>query len=302
MRIDFSAIEGFLSLLAGRQTAETLLEHPAYRAVRRHSRLAYGYDLSAEDLLAAIAGRESPFFGLAGIAKRVAGIERFVVLARQLAPEWVAACESSLARFAGSEDLAQVTIYPIAGYDVGIGVEGAACLNVNSPLFLEQPEEFGYLAIHESCHVLYGLSRPLPEIAGMTAGSDWCGLFSRMTQDEGFAVFSPLALRVAGKAANQLGNHPVQRDYAVLADPAALAAASASFLAVAERLSTVQGARPTREECLELIFGPERLTYRDGCEIIRRIEQAEGEAGVRRAFRLPGQLYLKSVGQYIGWS
>lgn len=300
MRVDFSAMEGFLEYLAGDMAASELLQHPAYRTVSQHARLAYGIELLPEHFDAGVAGKESPFFGLREIRARVPLIEGFVAKARHLAPGWIADCRISLAQVADPADLETLVIYPIAGYDVGIGLAGAACLNVNWPVYLDEPAQFGYMAIHECCHVLYSSTRPMPTLASVTSPREWYGLLSRMTQDEGFAVYTPLRLRQARGDMGNSDSHPIIGDYAVLADESALAEHLAKFVAVERKLAKTGCDPLSRDEYLELIFGPDRLTYRVGCEIIRRIEKVDGAGGVRRAFNLPGESFLAEAGRLVG--
>ncbi len=294
MRVDTSALELFLEYLDGGRTAAAVLEHPAYRAVKLHARHAYGVDLEPRHLDAAVGGEESPFYGLAMVRERLPRISRFAAVARESARGWVEDCLDSLAAIAAPTELAPIVIYPIVGYDVGIGLAGVACLNVNWPPYLGDPAQFGYTAIHECCHVVYGRTRPMPSLAEIRTPGQWFALFSRMTQDEGFAVYTPLRLRMA-RGAMGGSAHPVLADYTVLDDPAGIAAHIAKFRAVAGRLAASLRAPLTRDEYIELLFGPDRLTYRVGCEIVRRIESAGGEAAVRRAFLLPGEEYLGAL-------
>ena len=50
----------------------------------------------------------------------------------------------------------------------------------------------------------------------------------------------------------------------------------------------------TQDEYLECCFGPMRLTYRMGCELIRRIESVYGREAVRDAFYLDGDRFLET--------
>jgi hypothetical protein len=278
----------FLEYLSGAVPAELLLAHPAYAAVRKHSRQTSGVDLGPEQLDAALEGLDSPFFGLRGVRANLQAIREFATAGQQAGPRWAAEVTAELSRFVDSDALDGVVAYPVIGYDAGIGMDEAACLNVNWPVYLERPQEFPYMIAHEVCHVIYKRTRPFPEIAqGLTSGNlslaGWRELFWRMTQDEGFAVYAPLSLR---QRRGHLGNasSPVLYDYVVLYDEPLLQQHLAWWLQVDEMLA--DGSPRSPDELAEMVFGQRRLTYRVGCEMVRRIEAAEGLAGVRAAFEM----------------
>lgn len=308
MRIDWGGVGVFRDYLAGRAAGSEVLAHPAYAPVREHARLAYGHELTPADLDRAVEGEESPMFGLRAVRQNLPRIDEFVAYGRKAAPRWLDQAERSLARLAPADgaqaaELADVTVYPIIGYDAGIGLAGAACLNVNWATYLDEPEEFGYVMIHELCHVLYqAAGRPFPGIAATQQPDDWHRLFCRMTQDEGFATWAPLAAR---RAAGHLGDdsNPISCDYAVLRRPAVLAEHLAAWRETERKLRA--GGKPPaeqklpagdapgdgpvrrREDYIELVFGPRRLTYRAGAALVRSVEAQGGQAAVRRLFAAP---------------
>lgn len=112
-------------------------------------------------------------------------------------------------------------------------------------------------------------------------------------------MYTPLGLRQARGAMGSMA-HPVLADYVVLSDGAAVAEHITKFQAAAAKLAASVARPLERDEYLELVFGPARLTYRAGCEIIRRIEGAGGKDAVRWAFRLPGDEYLGAVAAMAG--
>jgi hypothetical protein len=297
LRLDWSALDAFLAYIEGSLSAPELLEHPAYQAVLRHARIAYGARLSGAELDSAVAGEESPFFGFRNVRANLPRIRDFMAAGRQLQRGWLADAVTSLSAFASRDETAGVTVYPIVGYDAGIGLDGKACLNVNWQIYLERPAEFGYMMIHESTHVILGRCGPLPDLGAERSRSEWYGLFSRMTQDEGFAVYAPLALRLArGHTGDR--THPILEDYAVLSSRADTQRVLADFRETAADLAG--GSNLARDEYLEAIFGSERLTYRAGCEILRRAHAAGGPEAVAAAFRIPGEWFVPEMGELVG--
>lgn len=85
---------------------------------------------------------------------------------------------------------------------------------------------------------------PMPDIPADRRPEEWAALFSRMTHDEGFAVFAPLALR---QARGHMGDRscPMLADYAVIGSPAEMEECLREFRAAFRRLTN-----PTREQFL----------------------------------------------------
>lgn len=296
MLIKWDAVELFLSYLAGTVRAAEVLAHPAYVAVRLHSRLAWGRELRADDLDRAVAGEESAFFGLRGVRDNTGRIRDFMALARARERQWVQDVYAQLAPVASRTEMALTTVYPILGYDAGIGLSGLACLNINWPIYLGRPQEFVYMMAHELSHVLYGRRRPIPEISQVQGTAQWSDLFYRMTQDEGFAVHASLDLRTER---GHLGNesHPILYDYVVLSQPELLATHVASWRRA--RQAITGGEARDRREYLELVFGAQRLTYRVGAAIARRIAEVHGRDRLREAFTMSGTEFAQAYSELI---
>jgi len=296
MLIKWDAVELFLAYLAGTVKAADVLAHPAYVAVRLHSRLAWGRELRADDLDRAVAGQESPFFGLRDVRDNTGRIRDFVALARSQERQWVQDVYSQLAPVTSRADLALTKVYPIVGYDAGIGLSGLACLNINWPIYLGRPHEFVYMMAHELSHVLYGRRRPIPEISQVQGSAQWSGLFDRMTQDEGFAVHASLELRTKrGHLGN--GSHPILYDYVVLSQPELLAAHVACWRRARRTIATANGR--DRSVYLELVFGAQRLTYRVGAAIARRIAEVHGRDRLKEAFAMSGTEFVEAYSELV---
>jgi hypothetical protein len=72
----------------------------------------------------------SPFYGLDGLPARMLKVRAFLGHLRVRAKAWATTTHRNLARPFPGEDL-DITVYPIIGYDTGIGLSGAVCLNCN---------------------------------------------------------------------------------------------------------------------------------------------------------------------------
>lgn len=283
--IDWRPVLSFLSYLEGALPAAELLRHPAYLAIQKHARAAYGIDLTADDLDRGTDGRDSPFFGLREVRANAERIRDFVALGQSMGHRWCDEVRGMLEPLAGAGAADGLIIYPVVGYDAGIGLDGVACLNVNWRVYLDRPQEFVYMMAHEAMHAVYGRTRPFP--AGLPAAGDreaWHGLFCRLTQDEGYAVYASLAVR---RRRGHLGDdsHPILFDYVVLEDQALTRASQEDWVQACALLAS-GGGDLGGAECLELIAGPRRLTYRTGCSIIDLLARLRGPEAVRAAFTI----------------
>ncbi len=281
MRFDFSGADLFLSYLAGGATIHRVLRHPAYQAVCHHARL-YTDGVSEQDLLDAVDQKKSPFYGLEDWARRLPHVRSLLETVRSQQDEWLPLASSQLARLLPDADL-HITVYPIIGYDMGIGLDGCVCMNLNCPQYLAEPREFLFFIIHECVHVLYERCHRVPALDEVNGPAEWRSFFNLWVQNEGFAVYAPLKLR------QEMGCLD-ERDYRVLFDSGAMDSVRRSFME-AERL--LNGEAPlTREQYIECCFGDQRLSYRMGCDLLRRIEREHGMEAVRRAFYLDADPFM----------
>ncbi len=284
MRIDGSGAERFLDYLDGRVDAAAVLAHPAYQAVVAHAARA-GETIGPAELDAARAGAPSPFYGLMHTTERLPAIRALLAALPAQAPPWLAEAAEALHALAPGAGLDTLAVYPIVGYDMGIGLQDTVCLNLNCAAYLADPAEVWYFLIHEACHCLYERTHAIPPLAAIRTPADWRAYFHLWLHNEGFATYAPLALRVA-----RGGVHDMFGDYAVLADATALRAHVAAFRATEAALA---GPGPRdRESYLALVFGPQRLAYRVGCGLIRAVARQHGAAAVPRAFGLGADAFL----------
>jgi hypothetical protein len=282
MLFDFSAAEHFLSFLDGKCPLQRVLDHPAYQAVFTHAdRFTNGLDPA--DVENALAGKGSPFYGLHGLRANRARIHALLEHIRENQSAWTVQIDAELKRIFPAE-FPPITIYPILGYDMGIGLENSVVMNCNWEPYLNDPREFLYYSIHECVHVLYEHTHEIKPLNAISTPADWQAYFNLWFQNEGFAVYAPLRLRLESGSMND-------RDYRVLNDPAQIAVLLAALREILQKLG--QEEPLSREEYLECCFGDRRITYRMGCELIRRIEAKHGMEAVREAFLLPAGAFME---------
>jgi hypothetical protein len=283
MKFDFSGADLFLAYWSGQASLQQVLDHPAYKIVFRHAQRFSG-GMSGQDAEAAIHENPTPFYGLENLSRNLMRIQTLIKIIRTNETAWIAMVHNVLSELFPIEDM-HITIYPIIGYDMGIGLNDGVCMNCNNESYLVEPYEFLFFIIHECVHIIYERHHQVRPLSKVVTGAQWRSYFNLWTQNEGYAVYAPLQLR------RQLG-YLAERDYRVLFDPKQLKAHREVFL---KTLNRYQQDQPlSSDEYLESCFGSMRLTYRIGCELIRRIESEYGREAVREAFYLDGDCFMDS--------
>jgi hypothetical protein len=285
VRFDLSGAELFLDYLAGKAIVGKVFIHPAYQIVRKHARM-FSTGMTTTDIESARQGAQTNFYGLENVADNTDRIQKFLNTLRANQAAWAGLIQGVLQAFFTSEPL-DIAVYPILGYDKGIGLSGAACLNINCASYLEEPFEFLAYTMHECVHVVYERYHRIPQLVNVQTPAQWRAYFTLWTQNEGYAVYVPLEFRQAYK----LMGEP---DYQALSNHEQAIADRHAFLEALGWLEREEQA--PRDMYLETCFGSQRLTYRVGCQIISRIEESLGIVEARKAFFISSDQFIK---QYI---
>jgi len=271
MKISFSAVELFFSYLDGTVTIDEVAEHKAYKIVFSHGR-HFGNKITRKDIEYALKGEKTSFYELENVYQNLPRIKNLLKVAEQNKSYWLNDVETVFSSLLPEEDLSTITVYPIVGYDAGIGFENAVCMNVNWNQYLNDSNEFLYFIIHEVFHVLYQRIHKIPPLEKVVTPEDWLSYFRLFLHNEGYAVYFPLHLR-------EERGHLDDRDYIVLSDEKKIREHLTLFR---DTLDVLQETPLTFDEYCHHIFGPHRLTYRVGCELIRRIEKNYGYEAVKK--------------------
>ncbi|MAT41819.1 MAG: hypothetical protein CL609_05720 [Anaerolineaceae bacterium] len=282
MYFDLSGAELFLAYLEGKTSEKDIFEHPAYQIVLKHAE-KFSSALTDNDINNALQGKQSNFYGLNNVAKNTMRIKAFLETLRSNQNAWSDIVHEALLDFFPDENL-KIPIYPIIGYDKGIGFNGAVCLNLNCVSYLNEPFEFLAYIIHECIHVIYERYHHIPNLDEVITPAQWKNYFSLWTQNEGYAVFVPYQFRLQ----HRLMDEP---DYQVLSNSDQIKENKSAFLDVWNWLD--KNEPHTQEEYLESCFGSQRLTYRVGCLIYQKIEEQGGRAATQEAFLMDWNKFLQ---------
>lgn len=284
MRFDFSGARTFLQYINNEVALEKVISHPAYQAVMSHNN-QFAFGMTPSDIADALAGEDTPFYGLNGVRGNLNRIAEAIECIKGRADEWVRIIKEEISYLLPEQSLDNIVIYPIVGYDTGIGHNGAVCMNLNSEKYLSDPQEMLYVAIHEVFHVIYERIHKLTKLRDLHTLQQFMDFFFIMFQNEGYAVYAALRRR---KKDGYMGRKQdrVLSDYVVLQDPEEMRKHIDEFLSVVDWFAELDSV--DIDDFIARTFGPMRLTYRVGCELICRIEKELGVEAVRQAVYLSG--------------
>jgi hypothetical protein len=246
----------------------------------------FGLDEFADGLLR----RNEGVYGFTGFTANRGRIDDLVDSLREHESAWLSAIEHQVRELFPSADLGDVALHPVVGYDIGIGMRGSVCLNLNTGIFLEDHRELVSLAIHETAHIAFEQVRgPLPGIAGLGAGRDRRRFLDHYIHYEGFGVFAPSAYRSQHRL--PAAGTPIQEDYRTSAETGPAASLAREYHALINNLER-SDAMPL-DAFFQRGFGPTRLPHRLGFALVDAICRAHGMEAVRQAVDADGTAFVE---------
>lgn len=292
MRIDYSAVERFLSYVDGDVPLADVWDHPAYAIARDHADLL-GRDLTQADLTGSRATERTTSFDVEDSGANRERITLLIAHVRSNEAAWTEQIERHLERVTPDEDTSDVTLHLAIGYEFGIGLQSGAYVNVNEPLFLGMPRQLLYAALHECSHVLYDREHSFStelRARSLDSREEQRTFFDTLFHTEAYATYTPLELR---RSDGDVGGreHVICEDYRVIADETRLRRHVEEYDSFRE---TLRGGPVSRETLLARTFGGARLPYRVGCALLDGVEEERGLDEVRDAFYVDPDSFVEA--------
>ena len=294
MEIDLSSAELFLRYVDDEIDIDEVWNHDAYKIIREHAEKLRG-GLKKEQIERATKGEKSGYYGVSDIKENLEKIEELMGFIKEKDDSWSKTIEAELDRVVPHEDK-DITIYPVFGYDIGIGLENGVCINLNEGLFFDDPRQFLYLAIHESSHTLYSRIHGIPNIDEIKSKEDRISFFNTILQTEGYAVFTPLKIR-KNDGYTGFEEHFIPADYQVILDDERIRDCVKDHDELREDL--INSENWSLQKYMNRAFGKKRFTYRIGCSMVNRIEQEMGMDEVRKAFYMDADEFMNRYDQLL---
>ncbi len=196
--------------------------------------------------------------------------------------EWLKEVKMYVGELFSDPDYA-ITIYPVIGYDQGIGLNRNVCINLNSEICLRDYRELISTIIHETTHIYYeSIHGSFLDWFKIDILVDMKSLLNKAIQYEGAGVFSEEKYRVKNNLANT--GSPIQEDYKILTDKDKRLELLHEYKELSNDL--MSGRLKDKKEFLERGFGQSKLAHRLGYSIFTELNKVSGIEGVRKAISM----------------
>ncbi|WP_264822452.1 hypothetical protein [Halocatena marina] len=291
MEIDYSAAKQFISYVDNESTISEVWNHPAYEIARTHAALL-GRDLSREDITEAMTENQTVFSTGENLEDNREDIIQLINHIHANESNWTEQVDQQLKRITPDENVSNLSLFLAIEYELGIGLQQGAYVNLNEPLFLQQPRQLLYTAIHESSHVLYDRVHNFSTELGLdtlNSRENQQTIFYTLVHSEGYATYTPLKLRTSDGNVGK-HNHLICEDYRVLTEEPQLRQFVQEYDSFRE---TLQEASVARETLMSRIFGGSRLPYRIGCLLLDGIEKKQRLEEVQNAFYMEPETFVR---------
>ncbi|MFW5927937.1 MAG: DUF5700 domain-containing putative Zn-dependent protease [Thermoplasmatota archaeon] len=279
MNIDYKATELFSDYLDGDTSIDNVWETEAYKTIRLHAD-KLGGGLKKEQIVKAVEGENTGYYGVADLKENIDEIRNLIDEIKNNEKKWLKTIKEELDRVVPEEYKDDITIHPVFGFDIGIGLNDNVCINLNEQLFFDDPKEFMFIALHECSHVLYDRIHDFQSIDKVRSTEERITFFRTFFQTEGYAVYTPLNKRQMDEMKNL--DHSIMKDYQIISDESKIKKSVKKYDKLGEELK--KSGAWTLEKYMKKCFGQERLAYRVGGTLIKKIEEKEGMSVVRDGF------------------
>ncbi len=283
MKVDYSYIKTFLNVINDKSNFEKLNNNMGFQTICLHAKKT-GNEFGIEDVDRAIEGISDEAYGLRNLLNN---IDRIEILYRELVSkekEWLSEVESYIAKLFNINDHLVTTIYPVIGYDIGIGLDKKVCVNLNSEICLNNIKELISIIIHETAHTFFEeIHGSIFETHCSKTLSDMKNFLHNAIQYEGVGIFSAEDYRNKNNLPNE--GSVIQEDYLIASCNKRRKDIRNEYKRLLNDLNT--GRINSSQEFLTRTFGKSKLAHRLGYSIFTEINQTSGIEGVREAIRIP---------------
>ncbi len=288
MKVDFSYIDTILKVIENKTDLRELECNVGYQTIRQHANIT-GNEFSLVDIKNAIDGVSDKAYGLRNLMSNVQKIKDLYKLIKLNEREWLGEVEMHVANLINYKDYDVTTIYPVIGYDIGIGINKTVCVNLNSEICLNDFKELISIIIHEVTHTYYDEFHGLCFDADrMKIPDDMMNYLTAEIQYEGVGVFSAYEYRNKHNLSN-VGSR-IQEDYSFIAS----SDKGEEIINEYKRLTCdmVSGEIRNNNDFISRVFGKAKLPHRLGYNIFTEIYINSGVEGVRKAVRMSNKEFF----------
>ena len=182
------------------------------------------------------------------------------------------------------------TIFFVTGYDIGVASPPDVAINIAHPRFLADPAEVGHYVTHEVHHLGFMARQRMPSLRRMEQPTVMATIIKHMTQMEGMAVHAAYPVRAAVDALEADADYGVYRHKEQ---------AKKTIARYADIMALTKQKGPLSRDQINTILGAmssgERLWYRFGALVARRVEREHGRAALARTIDDPSPFHAAAA-------
>ncbi|MFW6017101.1 MAG: hypothetical protein ACOCRK_11735 [bacterium] len=289
MKINYSYVDVVLEIIDGKRDIYKLKNNIGFQTLIYHAHLT-GNDFNLKKVEHALKDVSDDGYGLKSLYTNLKKIKVLYQKLKIKEKEWLKEVKDNVARLFNDIDYELITIYPVIGYDIGIGLNGNVCVNLNSEICLKDYREVVSIIIHETTHIYYDLIHDsFLDFFKIDTAKDMKNNLNKAIQYEGAGVFSSEKYRVKNKLSNT--GSPIQEDYKILNNKDKQLVLFHEYKELVSDL--MSGKLKNKKEFMERGFGKLRLTHRLGYNIFTKINEMRGIKGIKKAIRMPNKDFVE---------
>ncbi len=284
MKVNYTYVETVLNGIENKTRLHDLENNIGYQIIRKHADIT-GNNFGLVDIKNAIDGISDKAYGLRYLqsnTQRIIDLYRSFKLHEKV---WIEDVKEQLSKFFDKEDY-EITIYPVIGYDIGIGIDETVCVNFNSEICLNDYKELVSIIIHEAAHIYYDKLHGFDfETTDLELPQDMINYLTAVIQYEGVGVFSAYEYRVKHNLSNT--GSRIQEDYLFTSE----SNKGKEIICEYKRLISdiLSGEISNINDFESRVFGKAKLPHRLGYNIFTEIYKSSGIAGVRNAIKMSNE-------------
>lgn len=289
MNVDYSYVDVIFKIIDDKSNIDELKNNVGYQTIMLHSHNT-GNDFSLRKIENAVKDISDNAYGLKNLLKNIERIKILYEVLKNKENEWLEEVKMYVSRLFNDIDYNIITIYPVIGYDIGIGLDKKVCVNLNSEICLNDYRELISIIIHETTHICYDFihGSTIDSLEIETVG-DMKNILEKLIQYEGVGVFSAEEYRVKHNLPNS--GSRIQEDYEVLTNKDKRLELLGEYRELSDDL--LSGRLRDEKEFMERGFGQTKLVHRLGYSIFTQINEDKGIDGVREAINMSNKDFVE---------
>lgn len=289
MQVDYSYIETIFRIIEEGLDIHELENNEGFQTVIDHAQLT-GNEFSIKNVEDAIKGVNDNAYGLRNLLNNIERIKDLYELFKEQEDKWLKEVVKHIEKLFVDANHKVTKIYPVIGYDIGIGLNNKVCINLNSEILLQDYRELISIIIHESSHTYYeSIHGSILELLKIKTPMDMKNLLNSAIQYEGVGIFSAEEYRTVNNLPKT--GSPIREDYNISINDKSYMELFEEYKKLARDL--INGDIKDSEEFMSRCFGELKLTHRLGYSIFSEINRKRGIRGVRDAIKMSNENFAE---------